>query len=79
MDKETEQWYENQFEMFALQGWKDFVEKVKEIKQTAIQELEVTEDNSQFKKAIGVRGICTWLENWETLCKQTKEGLDTNV
>lgn len=78
MDKETEQWYENQFELFATQGWKDFVEKVSEIKKAAILEMETTEDNSLFKKAVGVRSICTWLENWESLCRNTKEGLITD-
>ena len=64
MDKETELWYENQFDMFYKQGWKDLVEQVKELRDSYNQ-VSTIKDEKELHKRLGQLDILDWLVNWE--------------
>lgn len=64
MDKETEQWYDNQFDMFNLPGWKELIEQAKDIRENASKiGLINTSDQLFFVK--GQLDILNWLIGWE--------------
>jgi len=64
MDKETEQWYEHQFDMFNLEGWKELIEQAKDIRDNASKiGLINTSDQLFFVK--GQLDILNWLIGWE--------------
>jgi len=64
MDKELEKWYENQFELFNMQGWKDLMVQVQEemIPTYTLENISNLED--LFKRK-GELTILQWLVGWE--------------
>ena len=74
MDKELEAWYENQFELFSTQGWKDFVDKSNEMFEI-YNDLESVEDVSHFERRKGILEILRWIDNWEESVNNTYKQL----
>lgn len=72
MDKELEIYYENQLELFHLPGWKELIEKVKEIREGVadIRNIKTSED-FHFNK--GQVDILDFLINWEDMVKMAVE------
>jgi len=64
MDKELEKWYENQFELFNMQGWKDLMVQIQEemIPTYTLENISNLED--LFKRK-GELTILQWLVGWE--------------
>lgn len=62
MDEETKQWYENQFDLFQTQGFKDLREQVGLIIQNTedIRKAKVT----SLENLQGKLDILDWLYNW---------------
>lgn len=67
MDKETEKWYEEQFELFATEGWKAFQELVKQQIQGIESIRGASLDNLENRQ--GKLQILDWLVSWEQLCR----------
>lgn len=64
MDKETEQWYEHQFDMFNLEGWKELIEQAKDIRDNA-SKIGIINDANQLFFVKGQLDILNWLIGWE--------------
>lgn len=76
MDKELEQWYEDQFTMFSTTGWKSLMEQVKEMV-TTYNDLRRIPDQDKFQFTKGQLDILDWLSGWaekvETSYKDLKD------
>ena len=74
MDKETEAWYENQFELFNQKGWKDCLEKAKEMTDAYndIRNLNTSDDLWLNK---GRLDMLDWLLTWEESVNKAFEDL----
>lgn len=70
MDKETEKWYEDQFELFNTAGWKAFVEKVEEMFEV-YNDVTSVEDEKHLYQRQGILDILRWISNWEDTCART--------
>lgn len=70
MDKELEQYFERQLEMFATDGWKELVEKAKEVREVSA-DLRQIKTAEQFHHAKGQLDILDWLISWESVVRQT--------
>ena len=74
MNKELETYFENQFDVTSSQGWKDLMEKVKEMVQKDSNLMTVKTEEELFKRQ-GRLDIMTWLLNWRELCEITYKDL----
>lgn len=70
MDRETEEWYDNQFIMFSNTGWKDLKEQIKGMINT-YNDLRKINDSDKFHFARGQLDILDWLDNWEDKVETT--------
>lgn len=70
MDKETEDWYDNQFEMFSTKGWKDFINKADEIYES-YNDVSNIRDTDHLKKVQGILENLRWLCTWEQTVNDT--------
>lgn len=78
MDKETQEYFENQFEMFGTPGWKDFIEKAQEIVD-AYNNIRIPKSGEELAKYQGFVEMLDWLLGWEELVNQTfKQYEDSN-
>ena len=75
MDKETEKWYEEQFELFATEGWKAFQELVKQQIQGIESIRGASLDNLENRQ--GKLQILDWLVSWESLCRANFDAVTT--
>ena len=75
MDKETEKWYEEQFELFATEGWKAFQELVKQQIQGIENIRGASLDNLENRQ--GKLQILDWLVSWESLCRANFDVMTT--
>lgn len=76
MDKELELYFENQFQMFSEQGWKDFVKEAKDLKDS-LNSLDqvVSTDTLWLRK--GQIDILNWILNRQTTVNATyQDNLD---
>jgi len=64
MDKNDEVYYEEQFNLFASQGWKDLISKVEDIRDVAA-DITAIKTSEQFHMAKGQVDILDWLLSWE--------------
>ena len=74
MDKKLQEYYENQFELFAHPGWKEVINKVDELFDHYNDIEHCTDENNlQYRK--GQLDILRWLSTWENSVKETYDGL----
>ena len=72
MDRETEKYYENLFEMFGTKGWKQFVEEINtSLKQIELGALYSTERDEDFKEIRGRALAFKLIVNYETVMRTT--------
>ena len=75
MDKETRQWYENQFDLFGEEGWKALIEQAKEMQETYNTVLDVTTEATLYHRK-GQLDILNWLLEWEGVVNRTFKEID---
>jgi hypothetical protein len=73
MDKKLEVFYENQFEMFLKQGWKDFLEDASNLINTMTIETVNNEQELFFRK--GQKDILNWVLQRQGLVSDSYEQL----
>lgn len=73
MDKQLELFYENQFELFLKQGWKDFLEDVKTLINTMTLETVNNEQELYFRK--GQKDCLNWVLQRQGLISESYEQL----
>jgi hypothetical protein len=67
-DREFEQFYEEQLSLFASQGYKDLIAKVKEVREVSA-DIRRLKNSETFFFAKGQLDILDWLINWENTVK----------
>ncbi len=70
MERELQQYYENQFELFSLPGWKDFVGQVQDMYDT-YNEVTTIGSAEQLFFIKGQLDILQWLLKWEQSVLET--------
>ena len=73
MDKKLERFYENQFEMFLKQGWKDFIEDTTNLINTMTIETVNNEAELYFRK--GQKDCLNWVLQRQSLISDSYEQL----
>ena len=73
MNKKLEVFYENQFEMFLKQGWKDFIEDTTNLINTMTIETVNNESELFFRK--GQKDILNWVLQRQGLVSDSYEQL----
>jgi hypothetical protein len=66
---ELQQWYEEQFNLFNTQGWKDLVEQMKEM-QKNYENLRNLPSDDTLKFRQGQLDILDWITGWQTSVEQ---------
>jgi hypothetical protein len=69
MDIELQKYYENRFEFFSSQGWKDLVEDLEKMKQ-AVSDISNYSTAEAFWTAKGELRMISWLLNLEQLSEE---------
>lgn len=69
MTPELQQWYEEQFNLFNTQGWKDLVEQMKEM-QKNYENLRNLPSDDTLKFRQGQLDILDWITGWQTSVEQ---------
>lgn len=64
MDKETEQWYEEQFAMFSSQGWAALLEKVSDMVKN-YENIRNLSDDERLHYRKGQLDILDWISGWQ--------------
>ena len=70
MEREDVVWYDNQFELFSTQGWKDFINKAEEIYE-AYNDVSNIQTEDQLMKVKGVLENLRWVTSWEQVVNDT--------
>lgn len=77
MDRETEQYYDNLFEMFGTRGWKQFVEEIKkglsDIEKSALYDSKSETDFNEFK---GRATAYKLIANYELVMRRAFEDIN---
>lgn len=73
MDEHLKRYYEDRFEMFSSQGWKDLIEDVEKMKQTTNSIVGLDEKKLFFRQ--GELSIIQWLLGLEDISKAVFEEL----
>jgi len=66
---ELQQWYEEQFNLFNTQGWKDLIEQMKEM-QKNYENLRNLPSDDTLKFRQGQLDILDWITGWQTSVEQ---------
>jgi hypothetical protein len=74
MNKELETYFENQFDMTSSDGWKDFIDKIKEMIAKDSLVLTIKDQEELFKRQ-GRLDILNWIVNWREACEVTYKDL----
>lgn len=69
MTPELQQWYEEQFNLFNTQGWKDLIEQMKEM-QKNYENLRNLPSDDTLKFRQGQLDILDWITGWQTSVEQ---------
>lgn len=72
LDREDEEWYANQMELFNHPGWKAFIEQVT-IMRTAHNNILTVKNGDDLFKRLGQVDILMWIEGWEEAVRQQFE------
>lgn len=80
MDKNLQDYYEEAFHMFSLQGWKDLVEDMKAL-QSEVTKIENIKDEKDLWFRRGQLDILDLIVNRKQMCEKVYEELqnETNV
>lgn len=80
MDKDTEQYFERYFDLFATDGWKQFIEDMKENKESLSDILSIKDANEFFHRK-GQINVLSLILNFQDAIEQSfKENQnETNV
>ena len=70
MDKETEKWYEDQFDLFASPGWKELIVKVDEMYEV-YNDASNIQNQERLYKVQGMLEILKWVSTWEDVVNRT--------
>jgi hypothetical protein len=73
MDRQLEKYYEAQFDLFLTQGWKDFTEDVKRLKESLPTIEQVSPENLRFVQ--GQIDILNWLLDRKNLVETAYKDL----
>jgi hypothetical protein len=73
MNKKLEVFYENQFEMFLKQGWKDFIEDATNLLNTMTIETVNNESELFFRK--GQKDCLNWILQRQSMISDSYEQL----
>lgn len=76
MTPELQQWYEEQFNLFNTQGWKDLVEQMKEM-QKNYENLRNLPSDDTLKFRQGQLDILDWITGWQTSVEQNFKELQS--
>lgn len=68
-DNELDAYFDRQLDMFNTPGWKELIEKAKEIREVSV-DLRAIKTSEQFHFAKGQMDILDWLLNWESQVRQ---------
>jgi hypothetical protein len=74
MELSDQKWYEDQFDLFATQGWKDFVRQAEDIFES-MNEVEGISTPEQLYRAKGVLENLRWITSWEESVLRTYKEL----
>ena len=74
MEKETEQYYRNFFDLFRLEGWKQLQQEIKD-SIANINNIEITQGNDDLWHRKGQLQVLRNLENLEETLKVAFEGI----
>ena len=69
MTPELRQWYEEQFNLFNSQGWKDLIEQMKEM-QKNYENLRNLPSDDTLKFRQGQLDILDWIVGWQESVEQ---------
>ena len=77
MDQETQQYYDNYFNLFSTDGWKQLTE---ELKQNAlvINSVEATKDSNDLYMRKGQINVLAYILNLESTTNTNYEELNNN-
>ena len=73
MDKDTERYFENYFDMFATEGWKQFMEDMEENKSTLSSIMSIKEANDFFYRKGQVTTLSLILNFQDSIEQSFKE------
>ena len=76
MTPELQQWYEEQFNLFNTQGWKDLIEQMKEM-QKNYENLRNLPSDDTLKFRQGQLDILDWITGWQTSVEQNFKELQS--
>lgn len=76
MTPELQQWYEEQFNLFNTQGWKDLIEQMKEM-QKNYENLRNLPSDDVLKYRQGQLDILDWIAGWQTSVEQNFKELQS--
>jgi len=70
MDRELEEYYTNQFDMMASQGWKDLMQTVDAMLKKELDVMSIKDAEDLYKRQ-GRLDILNWVANWKETCEAT--------
>lgn len=78
MDRETEQYYDNLFEMFGTKGWKQFIDEIKkglsDIEKSALYDSKTAEE---FKEVKGRATAYKLIANYEAVMRRAFDDINS--
>lgn len=77
IDKELQTYYENQFDLFSSQGFRDFIEQVQNMYES-YNEVTVLKDEKQLFFVQGQLDILQWLLKWQDTVLAAYKNLQDN-
>lgn len=77
MDKELDVYYQNRFQMFATQGWKDLIEDISNMETSHNKLNGATVETLAYKQ--GELSMMQWLLNLEGVSQQSYEDLNATL
>jgi len=75
MTPELQRYYEDRFNLFAQQGWKDLIEDVDNMI-NSLNNIAIIENESQLSYKKGELSILTWLKNLKEISSMAYEELN---
>ena len=64
MEQKLQKYYEDQFDLFGMQGWKDLISDCKDLREVLDNVLTVKDSNDLYIRK-GQLDMIDWLINWE--------------
>ena len=70
MDRELEKYFEEQFNLYSTQGWKDFIEKAQDM-YDSYNEVTSIDTAEELFSTKGKLEILEWILGWQRLVEAT--------